>query len=295
VSLTPKILDGRIASAKVRDAIRTKVDRCVAQGKRAPGLAVVQVGQDAASSTYISQKQKAAEACGFLFRHQKLPRNSSFSAIAKILQEESKDSAIDGVVLQLPLDLEHPISESDLEALLKIIGPQKDADGLDPLNQGLLISGARAGIHGPVPATPLGVLQLLREYSIDVEGQHVVIVGRSRLVGTPLALLLLSHGATVTVCHKKTKSLRSHLQSADIVVAAAGVPNLIQPEDIRKGAVLVDVGIHRNSQGALCGDIDPQAQALSSAYSPVPGGVGPMTVAALMENVFELYQRNFSK
>jgi len=296
--MTTLILDGKKASFEILSRLRKTVDQL--QAKRAPKLCIVQVGSDPASAVYIQQKANRCREFGIVSDHISLPRSSTFASIRAELVRLRNDATVDGVLLQLPLDTETPIDLTDSQNLIECIGPEKDADGLTIFNQGRLFCGESSPIKkklpmewvAPIPATALGVYRLLEEYKIALLSKNVTVVGKSRSVGMPIATLLSHAGATVTICHSKTQNLGHHLGQADIIVACAGVPELIRPEQIRTGVVLVDVGIHRRADGKLGGDVHPDCLKLASAYSPVPGGVGPMTVGSLLENLLELYRCN---
>ncbi len=290
------ILDGKKASTQILSRIRQRLESQIPPGHRPPKLCIVQVGADPASAVYIAQKMRRSAEFGIAAVHISLPKSSTFDEIESKLRALRDDSKIDGILLQLPLDTDRKISLEESQALIEVIGPEKDADGLTTTNQGRLFTGESSPIKkkipmdwvAPIPATALGIYRLLEEYKIPLLGSKVTVVGKSRSVGMPASTLLSHAGATVTICHSKTKNLSEHLKSADIVVACAGVSNLIRPEHIKKGVILIDVGIHRLADGKLGGDIHPDCHALASAYSPVPGGVGPMTVGSLLENLLEL-------
>lgn len=252
----------------------------------------MQVGDLAASNAYIGQKKKRADELGIACRHVRLPSTSSFRDIRDQLVRLGMDHSLDGIILQLPLDLAKPLPPEEIHELLETIPPGKDADGLHTVNQGQLAAGCSNAEcwAAPLPATALGVLRLLQFYEIPVAGKDVVVLGKSRLVGLPSALLLLQAHATVSVGHSQSKDWGELTRRADIVVVATGRKHLLKPEHVREGVVIVDVGIHRGDDGKLTGDVDPATFAKASAYSPVPGGVGPMTVGSLMENVLQLYR-----
>ena len=275
------VLDGRIAS----EALRLKV---LSQypGHKA-SLAILQVGSDPRSGSYVKNKLKTAEKWGIKVQHVDLPRTSSFNDIQNEIIRMNNDPTINGYIFQLPPDVETPLSADQIHLLLESIDPLKDADGLLSANLGsLLACGEKGGT--PIPATPLGVLRLLEHFQIPIEGKDVCVLGKSRLVGMPLAVLLEHRGATVTLCHSQTKNSAQKAKSADIVVAATGVKALVNENYIHENSVLIDVGIVSTPEG-IRGDIDHSVYQKVSAYSPVPGGVGPMTVAALMENTIQLW------
>jgi methylenetetrahydrofolate dehydrogenase (NADP+)/methenyltetrahydrofolate cyclohydrolase len=296
--MTPLILDGKKASTEILSRLSRTLE---SQKKhRPPKLCIVQVGDNPSSGVYIRQKENRCKEFGIDSAHISLPRDSSFAKIESELLRLRVDSQVDGVILQLPLDTTHPLSLDESQRLIECIGPDKDADGLTIFNQGRLFCGESSPIKkklpmdwiAPIPATALGVYRLLEEYNIGILGKKVTVVGKSRSVGMPIATLLSHAGATVTICHSRTKSLTEALKPAEIVVACAGIRELVKPDQITPGVVLVDVGIHRKADGKLAGDIHPDCLKLASAYSPVPGGVGPMTVGSLLENLLELYRRH---
>jgi len=283
-----KILDGKVASSE----IFKKLHNQAIQLKRPPGLAVIQVGNNPASNTYIGHKQKACNACGFRFVQHRLSQEINLSELIGEIKKLSVDPSVDGIIVQLPLDSKKHNNPADVQKVLAAIPPQKDADGLSIFNQGMLFAGESTPHNpsAPIPATPLGVYRLLEHYKISVSTKNITVIGRSRLVGFPVAGLMSQAGATVSVCHRGTADITPFTQMADIVIAAAGSKHLIVPQHIKEGAVLIDVGIHIQENGKLTGDIHPDCYAKASAYSPVPGGVGPMTVASLMENTLHLAQ-----
>jgi methylenetetrahydrofolate dehydrogenase (NADP+)/methenyltetrahydrofolate cyclohydrolase len=285
-----KILSGREASLKWIESLKQSIETLGS----VPGLGILQVGGNPASSTYIQQKLRAAQSCGMHTRFELAKATDSSESIKTKLRSLCGDPQVDGIIVQLPLDWQASESERSFltKELLEIIPPSKDADGLHALNQGRLVAGESTFENwtSPLPATPFGVMKLLELYSISVSGKDCVVVGKSRLVGTPMALLLSQAGATVSICHKKTNDLKAKTLAAQIVVAAAGVKHLLTADHFSPGSIVVDVGIHRTSEGTLTGDVDPLSYPKLSAYSPVPGGVGPMTVAALLQNVLNIHR-----
>lgn len=277
-----KLLSGTEAAAPLLDRIsQTLRARAIT-----PGLAVVLVGDHPSSLSYIAQKERAAARVGISVFLHRLPSTSSAQEVASTLLQLNHDERVDGILIQLPLP--PPLSAT---ALLQLISPDKDVDGFHPLNLGKLLMGLDDGF---VPCTPKGIKYLLDFYSLPVEGKSVVIIGRSTVVGRPLAALLMrntpGYNATVTVAHSHTPNLATFTQQADIVVAAVGKPGFLRAEMVKAGAVVVDVGITREG-GHLVGDVEPSVQQKASAYTPVPGGVGPMTVAMLLHNTLLSYQR----
>ncbi|UZG60029.1 bifunctional methylenetetrahydrofolate dehydrogenase/methenyltetrahydrofolate cyclohydrolase FolD [Rhodococcus opacus] len=269
--MSATIIDGKA----VAQTLRHRVAQEVAALDRRPGLATILVGEDPASAIYVSNKRKLCVEAGMRDRHRLLSAQVSQAEVEDVIDELNLDPEVDGILLQLPLP-----KHLDAPSLIERIDPDKDVDGLTETNAGRLALG-RPGLR---PCTPSGVIQLLDSAGIHLEGAHAVVVGRSDLVGRPQAQLLLVRDATVTVCHRHTRDLASHTRDADIVVAAAGVPKLIGAEHIKPGATVIDVGIHR-TEGGLCGDVDFDVVAgIAGHITPVPGGVGPMTIATLLRN-----------
>jgi len=270
-----RILDGKATAKAVRADVAISVAKLEAQGVR-PGLAVVLVGDDPASQVYVRNKDRAATEAGIAVDTVRLAADASQTTVMETLQRLNADPAVHGILLQLPLP-----EGFDEAPLLLAIDPAKDVDGLHPENVAALVQGRR----GLVPCTPAGCIELLDRAGVELKGAHVVIVGRSMLVGKPLAQLVLARHATVTICHSRTRDLAKHVGEADVVVAAVGVARLIQGEWVRPGAVVLDVGINRGEDGKLVGDVDyDSAREKAAAITPVPGGVGPMTIAMLLSN-----------
>jgi methylenetetrahydrofolate dehydrogenase (NADP+)/methenyltetrahydrofolate cyclohydrolase len=283
------ILDGKELAKSVQAELKARVVDLTPKLGRAPGLAVVLVGEDPASKVYVSSKGKKARKCGIEAIDCRFPANVSNTALQSQLRELSERDDVDGVLLQLPLP-----KELDEFGALTSIDPLCDADGLHPLNQGLLLRGAEA----PIPCTPKGIMRLIdlaSEHGAlpkNLSGLNAVVVGRSVLVGKPIGLLLLERHCTVTYCHSRTKDLPKVCSAADILVAAVGRPEMINGDYIKQGATVIDVGINRTAEGALVGDVKASdALEKAGAYTPVPGGVGPMTIAMLLENTVEAAQR----
>jgi methylenetetrahydrofolate dehydrogenase (NADP+)/methenyltetrahydrofolate cyclohydrolase len=287
---SPFLLDGRKASQDLIESLQKKVADLKNIHQRPPGLKVIQVGNDPASEAYIRQKQKAASLANFHFVHEHLSRDSSFEDILKVIQETSEDSDFDGMILQLPLDSSQKFSAEQVQTLVESIPPGKDADGLHSFNQGKLFTGESLPTHWthPIPATPFGIFRLLDFYNISVSAKDLTVIGKSRLVGLPAAVIAAHLGATVTICNRLTQDLASKTKLAEILIVAAGKKHLVTAAHVRPGVTIIDVGIHRQEDGKLTGDTASDAFAKSGAYSPVPGGVGPMTVACLMENTYRL-------
>lgn len=277
------IIDGKATAKKLRQQVAAQA----ALLPRKPGLAVILVGEDPASQIYVRNKEKDCALCGFESFETRLPAETTQEALLGKIARLNADPAVDGILVQLPLP-----RHIDEHAVLSAIRPDKDADAFHPENVGLMVTG-----EPPVwPCTPLGVMELLREYGISAAGKHCVVVGRSNIVGKPMALLLLRDNGTVTICHSRTPDLASEVRRADILVAAVGKPGLIPGEWIQEGAVVIDVAMNRGADGKLCGDVDFEGASARAAYiTPVPGGVGPMTRAVLMRNVLALAQAHLAK
>lgn len=274
--MSAQLIDGKATAQKVRERVTQQVAERRREGKRVPGLAVVLVGDDAASEVYVRNKHRACEQAGILsFQHQ-LPAETTQHALEALIDQLNADTSVDGILLQLPLP-----GHLDARPLLERIHPHKDIDGFHPYNLGRLAQ------RMPTlrPCTPMGVMTLLNEHQLDVRGMTATIVGASNIVGRPMALELLLAGCTITVCHRFTRNLQQHVESAELLIVAVGNPNLVKSEWIRPGAIVIDVGINRTADGKLTGDVEFEgAKARASHITPVPGGVGPMTVASLLEN-----------
>jgi methylenetetrahydrofolate dehydrogenase (NADP+)/methenyltetrahydrofolate cyclohydrolase len=266
-------MDGKALAAR----IRAEVAREVAAFPRPLGLATVLVGDDPASDVYIRMKQKATVEVGIEGRDLRLPASTSEKELLTLVSELNADDGIDGILVQLPLP-----EQIDEGRIIRAVDPVKDVDGFHPINAGLLL----AGTPGHVPGTPLGVLELLDAYEVELKGANAVVIGRSDIVGKPVALLLLHRHATVTVCHSRTRDLAAETSRADVVVAAVGVPGIVRPEMVKEGAAVIDVGINRTEDG-LVGDVAPETAERAGLLTPVPGGVGPMTIAALLRSTIK--------
>lgn len=281
------LIDGKAVAQTTKDNVKTEVDALLSQGKRAPGLAVVLVGEDPASQVYVGHKRKSCDYVGFKSEAHTLADDTSEQALLDLITELNNSDTIDGVLVQLPLP-----SHINADKVIEHIAPEKDVDGFHPYNFGRLAQ-ASPTLR---PCTPYGVMKLLEAHEIDPKGKDAVILGKSNIVGRPMALELLMANATVTICHSKTQNLADKVRQADIVVAGVGIPNFAQGDWIKQGAVVIDVGINRLDDGKLCGDVDfDTCKAKSSYITPVPGGVGPMTVAMLMQNTLEAYTAIESK
>jgi methylenetetrahydrofolate dehydrogenase (NADP+)/methenyltetrahydrofolate cyclohydrolase len=281
-------LDGKAISERVRAEIESAVDRITTEGGRVPGLATVLVGNDPASEVYVRNKREKAGECFFFTKHVELPASASTADVLAVVADLNADDAIDGILVQLPLP-----KQVDEHAVLLAIDPDKDVDGFHPENVARLTLGLKDAF---VPCTPLGCLRLLEEAGVALKGAHAVVVGRSNIVGKPMAALLLQKDCTVTIAHSRTKDLAAVTRTADIIVAAVGRPNMITREHIKPGAVVIDVGINRVPKDGggtkLVGDVDWESiQGVASAATPVPGGVGPMTIAMLLQNTLTSNRR----
>jgi methylenetetrahydrofolate dehydrogenase (NADP+)/methenyltetrahydrofolate cyclohydrolase len=272
------IIDGRAIAQQVRAEVAADVAAWMRAGHERPGLATVLVGEDPASAVYVGGKQRASAEVGFEGFDHRLPQDASHDDVERLLRELNEDPRVSGILLQLPTP-----PQLDGAALTELIDPAKDVDGLTPISAGLLAKG-RPGLR---PCTPQGVMELLRRYDVALEGAEAVVVGRSDLVGKPLAALLLAANATVTTCHSRTRDLGRVCRRADVLVAAVGRAGLVRGDWVREGAVVIDVGMNRTEQG-LTGDVDFSAAAeRARLITPVPGGVGPMTIAMLLRNTLE--------
>ncbi len=273
------LIDGKQASREIRDALRAEAAKLKASTGIVPGLAVILVGDNPASRIYVGSKEKACQEAGFLSRVYRVPAETAERDILKRIRMLNDDRKIHGILVQLPLP-----AHIRAEAVIEAIDPRKDVDGFHPYNAGRLFSGNP--LHRP--CTPLGILTLLDRYGIVLEGKEAVIVGRSNIVGKPLALMLLSRNATVTVCHTRTKNLPEVTRRAEILVAAAGKAEMIEAHMVRDGAVVIDVGVNRGADGRLVGDVAFAGAAEKASHiTPVPGGVGPMTIAMLLKNTLQ--------
>ena len=280
--MTAKIIDGKVISDIFRAEYKVRVDRLIEQGIR-PGLAVIIVGDDAASQVYVRNKAKACEAIGMHSEVHALPAHTSQDELLVWVNKLNDNAAIHGILVQLPL----PKHMHD-RAVIEAIHPMKDVDGFHYANMGALVIDE----SWFPPCTPFGVMQMLAHEGVEIEGKHAVVIGRSNIVGKPQAMLLLKAGATVTVCHSKTKDLNKFTRDADILIAAVGRANMVTGDMIKPGAVVMDVGINRLPSGKLCGDVDfESAKLVASAITPVPGGVGPMTITMLLGNTLRAAER----
>ena len=278
-----EILDGKKVSAKVREDLKLEVDNLKKEGIK-PKLAVIMVGNDLASKVYVRNKNKACEEIGIEYEEFLLGEETTMEELLNVIDNLNKNKNIDGILLQSPIP-----KHLDINKAFRAILPEKDVDGFHPINAGKLSIGEKCF----VPCTPHGVVKIIEEYNIETEGKNVVIVGRSNIVGKPLIQCMLQKNATVTVCHSKTRNLEEFTRKADILIVAIGKQKFITENMVREGVVVIDIGINRNEEGKLVGDVDFDNVSKKASYiTPVPGGVGPMTVAMLMENVVEAAKQN---
>ena len=283
------IIDGKTVAASLRAGLGLRVAAHLAKGRRAPGLAVVLVGEDPASQVYVGSKAKQTREIGMVSIEHRLPADTAQKDLLALIDRLNADPAIDGILVQLPLP-----GHIDAEAVIEAIDPAKDVDGFHPINVGRLASGGKAF----VPCTPRGSLHLIHTVQRDLSGLHAVVVGRSNIVGKPMAQLLLAENCTVTIAHSRTRDLPAICQQADILVAAVGRPLMLGAMHVKPGAIVIDVGINRVPSGdksKLVGDVDFDAVLpVAGAITPVPGGVGPMTIACLLENTLDSYERKMA-
>ena len=277
-------IDGKAFSQTVLEKIREEHSQLKEKYGKPAGLAVVIVGNNPASQVYVKNKIRACENVGFYSENIELDENISEKELLQEINKLNKNDRIDGILIQLPL----PAHINELK-IIDSISPEKDVDGFHVSNIGKMVIGDETGF---LSCTPYGIMQLLEEYKIEIAGKDAVIIGRSNIVGKPMALMLIQKGATVQVCNSNTKDLRKKLNEADIIIVAAGVPKLLKKEDVKEGAVVIDVGINR-VDGKICGDVDYEEVAEKTSYiTPVPGGVGPMTIASLIKNTFKSYKNS---
>jgi methylenetetrahydrofolate dehydrogenase (NADP+) / methenyltetrahydrofolate cyclohydrolase len=276
--MAARVIDGKAVAAAVRERVKVDVAAYEQEAGRVPALATVLVGEDPASEIYVANKRRTTEEVGMRSVHHGLEAGIKQEELLGLVRELGEDDDVDGILVQLPLP-----AHLDSDAVVQALNPEKDVDGLTPYNAGLLAHGT----PGLVPCTPAGVMELLAHEGVELEGAEAVVVGRSKLVGVPVARLLLQANATVTICHSRTRDLDETCRSADVLVAAVGVPRLLGAEAVKPGAVVIDVGMNRLEDG-LAGDVDYEAAAeVASAITPVPGGVGPMTIAMLLSNTLQ--------
>lgn len=270
-----KIIDGKAVSQFVKDEVKKEVSALGEKGVSV-GLAVIIVGNDPASRTYVNNKKKACEATGIISEEYALPEDTTMEELLALIKELNAKKSINGILCQLPLP-----KHLDEKVVIENIDPIKDVDAFHAVNTGHIM----IGDYSFLPCTPAGIMEMLKYYNIEIEGKECVVIGRSNIVGKPMAMLLLQKNGTVTICHSRTKNLKEVTSRADILVAAVGVPYFVTADMVKDGAVVIDVGMDRNKEGKLCGDVDfAEVEKKASYITPVPGGVGPMTIATLMKN-----------
>lgn len=273
------LLDGKALSAKIKEEVKVEVEQLIKDENITPGLAVILVGDDAASATYVNSKHKSCEAVGIYSEVHTKPASTTQEELLELIEKMNNDSKLDGILVQLPLP-----KHIDTTTVLEAINPLKDVDGFHPYNVGRMVS----NLDSFLPATPFGVMRMFEEYGIELSGKNAVVIGSSDIVGKPMASLLINAKATVTVCNSRTKDLASHTKAADIVVIAVGVPHLLKGDMLKEGAIVIDVGINRLDTGKLTGDADfEDCKDKCSHLTPVPGGVGPMTIGMLLKNTLK--------
>ncbi|PIC59170.1 bifunctional methylenetetrahydrofolate dehydrogenase/methenyltetrahydrofolate cyclohydrolase FolD [Sporosarcina sp. P12(2017)] len=276
--MSSKKIDGKAIGQEIRNELKEEVASLVAQGVQ-PGLAVILVGENPASETYVKNKEKSSKEAGMKSVLTKLPETVSEEDLLAEVEKLNQDDTIDGILVQLPLP-----KHIDENKVIRAISPEKDVDGFHPMNVGKMLIGQETFL----PCTPYGIMQLLERSNVDIAGKHAVIIGRSNIVGKPMGQLLLQKDATVTYCHSRTEDLKKFTQQADILIVAIGIAKFITGDYIKEDAVVIDVGMNRDENGKLCGDVDYEsAEKQASAITPVPGGVGPMTITMLLKNTVE--------
>ena len=281
-----EIIDGKNLAKEIRESLKIEAEKLKNKGI-VPHLAVIMVGDNDASKVYVRNKSRACEEIGIEFKEYLLPSTTKQSELLELIQKLNNDKNVNGILLQSPIPKPLNIQEA-----FNTILPEKDVDGFNPYNVGNLCIGQ----DGFIPCTPLGIMKMFEKYNIDIDGKKVAIIGRSNIVGKPMAQCMLSKNATVTICHSRTKEIKKEVKDADIIIAAAGKQNIVTADMVKDGAVIIDVGMNRNSEGKLCGDVDfENTKGKASYITPVPGGVGPMTIAMLMSNVIKATknQNNF--
>lgn len=286
-----QVIDGKLTAKQIKDEIKAEVAQMIDNGEDVPHLAAIIVGEDAASQTYVASKEKSAKSVGITSTIYKYPKDTTEEELLQAIDFVNNDDDIDGLIVQLPLP-----KHIDVDKVIEHIKPEKDVDGFHPLNVGKMTIGQPSFIS----ATPAGIMELLKRYKIDTEGKHCVVLGRSNIVGSPISILMAKKtnpgNATVTLCHSKTKNLKEITLQADILICAIGVPRFVKENMVKKGAVVIDVGIHRlpaeNEKGyELVGDVDYDNVSEKAAFiTPVPGGVGPMTIAMLLSNTLQSFK-----
>ena len=280
-----KIIDGKAIATALQERLKEQIAYFSMTVGRKPKLAVIMVGEDPASAIYVRNKIRACEAVGVTSEAYRLADNTEPEYLEELVKKLNNDRHVDGILVQLPLP-----PQFNSKKIITLIDPRKDVDGFSQVNLGSLLLDDKKGLYS---CTPLGIIQLIRSTGVDITGKHAVVVGRSNEVGKPVALMLLQHNATVTVCHSKTVDLGSYTSTADILVVAVGQKKLINGDMVKEGAIVIDVGINRDEEGKLCGDVDFESvQPKASYITPVPGGVGPMTIAMLMANTLKAAKGN---
>lgn len=278
-----QIIDGKAVSAAVRDRIKTETQNLKNKGKET-GLAVIIVGNDPASKVYVSNKKKGCEQVGINSYEYALPEETKTEELLELIEKLNADTRVDGILCQLPLP-----RHIDEKTVINSIAPEKDVDAFHPVNTGHIM----IGDHSFLPCTPAGIIEMLKFYNIQISGKECVVIGRSNIVGKPMAMLLLQNSGTVTICHSKTENLSEVTRRADILVAAVGKANFVTADMVKEGAVVIDVGMNRNAEGKLCGDVDfGNVKDKCSYITPVPGGVGPMTITMLLNNTLTASKNN---
>ena len=273
-----EIIDGKNLAKEIRESLKVEANKLKEKGI-IPHLSVIMVGDNDASKVYVRNKSKACEEIGIEFKEYLLPNDTKQEELISLIEKLNKDKNVNGILLQSPIPKPLNIQEA-----FNTIDPKKDVDGFNPYNVGNLCIGQ----DGFIPCTPYGIMKMFEKYNIEIDGKKVAIIGRSNIVGKPMAQCMLAKNATVTICHSRTRELKKELKDADIIISAAGKRNMVTEDMVKEGAVIIDVGMNRNDEGKLCGDVDFKKLKEKASYiTPVPGGVGPMTIAMLMSNVIK--------
>lgn len=273
-----EIIDGKNLAKEIRESLKVEANKLKEKGI-IPHLSVIMVGDNDASKVYVRNKSRACEEIGIEFKEYLLPNDTKQEELISLIEKLNKDKNVNGILLQSPIPKPLNIQEA-----FNTIDPKKDVDGFNPYNVGNLCIGQ----DGFIPCTPYGIMKMFEKYNIEIDGRKVAIIGRSNIVGKPMAQCMLAKNATVTICHSRTKELKKELKDADIIISAAGKRNMVTEDMVKEGAVIIDVGMNRNDEGKLCGDVDFKKLKEKASYiTPVPGGVGPMTIAMLMSNVIK--------
>lgn len=273
-----EIIDGKNLAKEIRESLKVEANKLKEKGI-IPHLSVIMVGDNDASKVYVRNKSRACEEIGIEFKEYLLPNDTKQEELISLIEKLNKDKNVNGILLQSPIP--KPL---DIQEAFNTIDPKKDVDGFNPYNVGNLCIGQ----DGFIPCTPYGIMKMFEKYNIEIDGRKVAIIGRSNIVGKPMAQCMLAKNATVTICHSRTKELKKELKDADVIISAAGKRNMVTEDMVKDGAVIIDVGMNRNDEGRLCGDVDFKKLKEKASYiTPVPGGVGPMTIAMLMSNVIK--------